>query len=82
MGSWTFVPNTFSSEKEVRTWALTAWRLEGDLKVVLLGMNSMLFKFERPEEADSVIDTGKRRLQGNTLKLKRWNPSVECERSM
>ena len=64
----------------MRAWALMAWRLEGDLKVVLLGKNSMLFKFERPKEADSVIDTGNRRLQGNTLKLKRWNPSVGCER--
>ena len=27
-----------------------------------------------------MIDTGKRRLQGNIPKLERWNPSMGCER--
>ena len=63
----------------MRPWALKAWRLEGDLKVVLLGKNLMLFKVESSEEAD-MIDTGKRRLQGNILKLERWNSLVGCER--
>ena len=67
VGSWAPVPNPIPSEKEVRTWALKAWRLERDLKVVLLGKNSMLFKFESLKEADSVIDSGKRILQGNIL---------------
>ena len=43
VGSRASIPNPIPSEKEVRTWSLKAWRLEGDLKVVLLGKNSMLF---------------------------------------
>ena len=38
----------------------------------------LLFEFEHPEEADRVLEIGRRNFQGNVLWLERWNPKVGC----
>ena len=78
VGSWVFAPNPPLKVKEVRDWALGAWRLRGGLKVAYLGESLILFKFEIPEEVERVLEIGQRSLRGMFLKLERWSLLVGC----
>ena len=81
VGSWKSNPATNTTSSEMEAWAKKAWRLKGNVFFHSLNQNLFFMGFDLTEEADWVMENGRRICRGEALLLERWTPSTGCTRS-
>ena len=81
IGKWKTGAGLIPGEKMVEIWGREMWRLNKGLRVATLNKELLFLEFESPEEAERVLESGRRYFRGRELQLERWNPYAGCIRS-
>ena len=81
IGRWKIQPVPYPRSEELETWLRDAWRLNEELMLTFLKEDLMLLKFNSPEKAKWVLESGRRSFKGGMLQLDWWSPETGCIRS-
>ena len=79
VGWWKTHLDPFPTVAEVRKWAKVVWRLKDSLTVMFLNKDLLFLEFVDLEDAQWVIEVGRRSFKGNPLQLERLNPDSGCK---
>ena len=61
-------------------WFRNAWRLNEEMLIAALNEDLFLLKFDSPEKAKWVLESGRRSFEGGELQLEWWSPETGCTR--
>ena len=80
VGKWKTKPNPFPEAKVMEVWFRDAWRLNEEVLLAALNEDLFLLKFDSPEKAKGVLESGRRSFKGGDLQLEWWSPESGCIR--
>ena len=80
IGKWKTKPEPYPTAKEVEAWFRDAWRLNEEVMLAVLNEDILFLKFDSPEKAKWVLESGRRSFKGGVLQLDRWSPESGCIR--
>ena len=80
VGKWKTKPNPFLAAKVMEVWFRDAWRLNEEVLLAALNEDLFLLKFDLPEKAKWVLESGRRSFKGGDLQLEWWSPESGCIR--
>ena len=78
VGSWRSKPDYNPTVKDLEAWARVAWRLKGDVMFLFLNNDLLFLEFTFPEEANCVLESGRRSFRGGEMNPERWCPRSRC----
>ena len=81
VGRWENPPDSYPSAMEMEAWAKRGWRLKGNLMVAYMNQDLMFMEFTNSDEAEWVLESGRRWLRGGSLAFDWWNPESGCVKS-
>ena len=80
VGNWKSKPKPYSEAKVLEDWFRDAWRLNEEMLLAALNEDLFLLKFDSPEKAKWVLESGRRSFEGGDLQLEWWSPKSGCTR--
>ena len=80
IGKWKTKPNPYPETKVLEVWFREAWRINGEVMLAALNEDLFLLKFDSPEKAKWVLESGRRSFKGGVLQLEWWSPESGCLR--
>ena len=81
IGRWKTNPESYPTVEELEVWFREAWRLNEEVKLVVLNEDLLILEFNSPEKAKWVYESGRRSFKGGVLQLDWWSPESGCIRS-
>ena len=80
VGNWKTKPKPYPAAKVLEDWFRDAWRLNEEVLLAALNEDLFLLKFDSPEKAKWVLESGRRSFEGGDLQLEWWSPESGCIR--
>ena len=81
IGKWKKNPDPYPAVEEMEVWFKDAWRLNEEVTVSVLNVDLLMLKFDSPEKAKWVLESGRRSFNGGVLQLEWWRSEAGCVRS-
>ena len=80
IGKWKIKPDPHPAAKVMEVWFKDVWRLNEEVKLIVLNKDLLMMEFDSPEKAKWVLESGRRSFKGGVLQLEWWRPEAGCLR--
>ena len=80
IGKWKTKLEPYPTTEELEAWFRDAWRLNEEVKLVVLNEDLLFLEFNSSEKAKWVLESGRRSFKGGVLQLDWWSPESGCIR--